>query len=63
MILTLVLLVAKAYRKRNCLFSAMVGKKHFFLLFFWVKMCVLCMFYVDCELGGVKKLWGRDFFE
>ena len=26
-------------------------------------MCVLCMFYVDWELGGQKKLEGRDFFE
>ena len=26
-------------------------------------MCVLCMFYDDWELGGQKKLWGRDFFE
>ena len=26
-------------------------------------MCVLCMFYVDWELGGQKKLKGRDFFE
>ena len=24
--------------------------------FFWSKMCVLCMFYVDWELGGWKKL-------
>ena len=28
----------------------------------WSKMCVLCMFYVDWELGGWKKLKGRDFF-
>ena len=26
-------------------------------------MCVLCMFFVDLELGGRKKLQGRDFFE
>ena len=32
-------------------------------LFFWSKMCVLCMFYVDWELGGWKKLQGREFFE
>ena len=25
-------------------------------------MCVLCMFSVDWELGGQKKLQGRDFF-
>ena len=25
-------------------------------------MCVLCMFYVDWESGGWKKLKGRDFF-
>ena len=25
-------------------------------LCFWSKMCVLCMFYVDWELGGRKKL-------
>ena len=31
-------------------------KKIFFALFFWSKMCVLCMFYVDKELGGRKKL-------
>ena len=24
-------------------------------------MCVLCMFYVDWEFGGRKKLLGRDF--
>ena len=28
----------------------------FFALFFWSKMCVLCMFYIDWELGGRKKL-------
>ena len=26
-------------------------------------LCVLCMFYVDWELGMRKKLEGRDFFE
>ena len=26
-------------------------------------MCVFCMFYGDWELGGRKKLSGRDFFE
>ena len=31
-------------------------KTFFFALFFWSKMCVLCMFYVDWELGGRKKL-------
>ena len=25
---------------------------YFFAFFFWSKMCVLCMFYVDWELGG-----------
>ena len=25
-------------------------------------MCVLCMFYIDWELGGRKKNYGRDFF-
>ena len=31
--------------------------KLFFLLYFvWSKMCVLCMFYVDLELDGWKKL-------
>ena len=39
-----------------------VGKKDFFF-FFWSKMCVLCMFHVDWELGGWKKLYGRDFAE
>ena len=29
----------------------------FFLLFYWSKMCF------DWELGGRKKLYGRDFFE
>ena len=24
-------------------------------LFFWSKMCVLCIFYIDWELGGQKK--------
>ena len=33
-------------------------KKYIFLI-----CCDLCMFYVDWELGGQKKLWGRDFFE
>ena len=33
------------------------------LIIFWSKMCVLCMFYVDWELGGPKKLKGRAFFE
>ena len=28
----------------------------FFALFFWSKMCVLCMFYVYWELEGWKKL-------
>ena len=32
-------------------------------IFFWSKMCVSCMFFVDWELGGRKKLKGRDFFE
>ena len=40
-----------------------VGKWVIFALFFWAKMCVLCMFYVDWELGGLKQLKGRDFFE
>ena len=31
-------------------------KFFFFALFFWSKMCVLCMFYDDWELGGQKKL-------
>ena len=43
-------------KKINCLFPVTVRKKNrvgrsviFFLisLFFWSKMCVLCMFYVD----------------
>ena len=29
------------------------------LVFFWSKMCTLCMFYVDLGLGGLE----RDFFE
>ena len=38
-------------------------KTFIFGQFFWsFKMCVLCMFYVDWELGGQKKLQGRDFF-
>ena len=36
-------------------------KKLFFALFFWSKMCVLCMFYVDWELGGRKKTLGFLF--
>ena len=31
-------------------------KKNWGGLFFWSKMCVLCMFYVDWELGVQKKL-------
>ena len=59
-------------RKKYCLFPATVRKKNrigrlvkkiYFALFFWSKMCVLCMFYVDLELGDRKKLKGRDFFE
>ena len=49
--------------KINCLFPVTVRKKNslrvgssvktFFLhYFFWSKMCVLCMFYVDWELDG-----------
>ena len=58
-------------KKRNCLFPVTVRKKNrvgrsvkkkLFSLFFWSKMCVLCMFFVDWELGGRKKLSGRDFF-
>ena len=37
------------------------GKNKF--TFFGQKISVLCMFYVDWELGGQKKLLGRDFFE
>ena len=57
-------------RKINCLFPVTIRKKRGRLkvgkkkkwLFFWSKMCVLCMFYVDWELGGQKKLEGRDSF-
>ena len=37
----------------------MVGRsaeKEFFALFFWSKMCALCMFLDDLELEGQKKL-------
>ena len=46
-------------KKRNCSFPVRVQKKNrvgrsvkifFFALFFWSKMCVLCMFYDDWEL-------------
>ena len=30
------------------------AKTFFFAFLFWSKMCVLCMFYVDWELGGRK---------
>ena len=55
-------------KKSNCLFPVTVReknragrsvKKYFFALVFWSKMSVLCMFYVDWELGR----WKRDFFE
>ena len=39
------------------------GEKNFGVGIFWSKMCVLCMFFLDWELGGRKKIWGRDFFE
>ena len=26
-------------------------------------MCDLCMFYIDWELGGQKKIKGKDLFE
>ena len=50
----------KRPKKINCLFPVTVRKKNrvgrsaksFFALFFWSKMCVLCMFYVDWELDG-----------
>ena len=46
------------HKKRNCLFPVTVRKnrvgrslkKKKIALFFWSKMCVLCMFYVDWEL-------------
>ena len=63
-------LLVLGLKKRNCLFPVTVWKKRVggsvkkkFTLFFWSKMCVLCMFYVDWELGRRKKLMGRDFFE
>ena len=51
---------------KNCLFRVMVQKNRVGRLgkkidYFFTKMCVLCMFYVDWELKGWKKLWGRDF--
>ena len=59
--------------RKNCLFPVMVRKKigcvgqynlfFFWIFFFWSKMCVLCIFYVDWELRGPKILEGRDFFE
>ena len=53
-----------------CLFPVMVRKKNRvggsvkkkIGQFFWSKVCVLCMFYVDWELGGKKKLSDKDFF-
>ena len=51
---------------RNGLKTNRVGRSlnlFFFALFFWSKLWVLCMFYVDWEFGGQKKLEGRDFFE
>ena len=53
-------------KKRNCLFPVTVRKKNRvgrsvkkkFGLFLLAKMCVLCMFYVDWELGGQKKTIG-----
>ena len=56
-------------RRKYCLFPVTVCKKNWVgrllkknALFFWSKMCVLCMFYVGWELGGWKKLLGKDFF-
>ena len=52
-------------KKRNCFVSCngpkknrvcRSVKKNNFALFFWSKMCVLCMFHDDWELGGQKKL-------
>ena len=37
--------------------------KKFFLHYLFGQKCVLCMFYIDWELGGWKKLKGRNFFE
>ena len=33
-----------------------VGRSGIFFKSFWSEMCVLCMFYIDSELGGQKKL-------
>ena len=42
----------------NSLEKNMVGRsiKKKIALFYWSKICVLCMFYVDSELVGRKKL-------
>ena len=49
--------------EKNCLFPVKVRKNRVDRsVNFLSKMCVLCMFYVDWELGGQKKIWGRDFF-
>ena len=58
-------------KKRNGLFPVTVPQKYRvgrsvkkkISLFFWSKICVFCMFYVDWENGGRKKRKGRDFFE
>ena len=48
--------------RKKCLFPVTVRKKgykgqnFFFGHLFLSKMCVLCMFYADWELGGRKKL-------
>ena len=45
----------KLYVSCNSLKKNRVGRLVIFFSF-WSKMCVLCMFFVDLELGGRKKL-------
>ena len=58
-------------KKKYCLFPVSNGLKEnrvgrsvnkCFCINFWSKMCVLCTFYVNWQLGGREKFKGRDFF-
>ena len=47
--------------RKKCLFPLTDREKRVarsVSIYFFVQKCVLCIIYVDWELGGRKKLWG-----
>ena len=52
-------------RKKYCFFPVSVqnkiGEVVWYKNIFWIILLFKCMFYVDWELEGQKKLYGRDF--